>query len=82
MCVLFAMRYFVLLLENRKLCLGRMCGSVPCSVCVVVCPVVLHCWVGVDYGPKRDDVCGIIKVIIKFDLNACFQLLIELLVDS
>ena len=28
-CVLFPMWYFVLVLENRKLGLYRMCGSVP-----------------------------------------------------
>ena len=38
-CVLFAIWYFVLVLENRRLCLGRMCGSVPgvgCE-CIVLC---------------------------------------------
>ena len=38
-CVLFAMPYFVLVLENRKLCLGRMRGSVPGVGCesIVLC---------------------------------------------
>ena len=28
-CGLFAMWYFILMLENRRLCLGRICDSVP-----------------------------------------------------
>ena len=28
LCELFAMWYFVPVLENRRLCMGRMCGSV------------------------------------------------------
>ena len=40
MCVLFAMWYFVLVLENKKLCLGRMCGSVHgVHVSVLLCVV-------------------------------------------
>ena len=37
--MVFAMWYFVLMLENRKLCLRRMCGSVSgvgCE-CIVLC---------------------------------------------
>ena len=42
MCVLFAMWCFVLMLENRRLCLGKMCGSVP----GVGCECIVQCGLG------------------------------------
>ena len=42
---LFAMWYFVLVLENRKLSVGMMCGSVPgvgCE-CIVLCSLGWTC---------------------------------------
>ena len=63
MCVLSAMWYFVLVLENRKLCLGRMCGSVP----GVGCECIVLCCLGWANGHPVElcaDVCSSSVVLI------------------